>query len=209
MITIWCAKNSDGARLLVNKINELGHEARLLVGGHRPENAVWWGRGGGNKFNELRTLALAGIRVPMFDTHPRPGWLGRSRVHMQARDLRHGTGRDFYVEKLDIDKEFRFHIFNGKSIRRQFKEPRIDNPHPWIRSWESGWKLTPGGDATDDMRKTAVAAVKALNYDFGAVDIGRLRAGGFVVLEVNSRPGIEGSTVTQYAKALPGSKYDL
>lgn|SRR5574341_350004 len=201
MITIWCSKNSTSAKLLVNKIKELGYEAQLVIGGRCPDQAVHWGCSS-NKFEELRSLALAGLRTPMFDLSPRPGWLGRSFDHTQARDLRRGIGRDYWVEPLDIDKEYRFHIFDGKSIRRQFKEPRVPNPHPWIRNHKTGWKLSPGGDATDEMREAAVRAVTVLNRRFGAVDLGRLRSGGFVVLEVNSRPGIEGSTVTQYAKAI-------
>ena len=180
----------------------MGHEAQLLVGGVRPRDAIWWGRGGGNKYHELQRLEDAGIQVPPHSLIAYPGWLGRSFTHMGARDLRRGNGRDFYVQRLDIDMEFRFHIFNGESIRRQFKEPRTPNHHPWIRSWASGWKLSPGGLATNDMRKAAVKAVAALGYPWGAVDIGRLREGGFVVLEVNTRPGIEGGTVTQYAKAV-------
>ena len=203
MITIWCSHKSNGARLLVNKIKEMGHEAQLLIGGTRPRDAVWWGRGGGNKYHELQRLHNAGIPVPPHSLLPHAGWLSRSFTHMGARDLLRGTGRDFYVQRLDIDMEFRFHIFNGLSIRRQFKEPRLPEYHPWIRSWKSGWKLTPGGPATRDMRIAAVASVEAVGgYLFGAVDIGRLVGGGFVVLEVNTRPGIEGSTVIQYAKAV-------
>src|SRR6266498_2205157 len=108
MVTIWCSRKSNGARLLVNKINELGHEARLVVGVQRPTDALWWGQGGGNKFLELQAFERAGLPVPEHGrTMTAEGtWLMRSFNHMCANDLRRGTGRDFYVKKLDIDKEF-------------------------------------------------------------------------------------------------------
>ncbi len=202
MIIIWCAKRSTGALFLVAKIRELGQDAGLVIGGPRPADALWWGRGGGNKFLELTKLAEAGIPVPPHKLGPSVGWLRRNFHHMGAHDLLRGTGKDFYVERLDIDAEFRFHIFNGESIRRQHKVPRTGHPHEWIRSWDSGWKLMPGGEPPNGSREAAVRAVAALGYTLGAVDIGRLRGGGFVVLEVNTRPGIEGSTVIQYAKAV-------
>jgi len=82
---------------------------------------------------------------------------------------------------------------------------------------EPSWNLTPlrsvnshvvsstarHDSARPGLIRPAVRAVEAVGgYLFGAVDIGRLVGGGFVVLEVNTRPGIEGSTVIQYAKAV-------
>ena len=46
-------------------------------------------------------------------------------------------------------------------------------------------------------------SVNLLGLDFGAVDIGhRLQDNKFFVFEINTAPGIEGSTLDKYAKAI-------
>ena len=159
----------------------------------------------GNKFRELDILAGAGVPVPPYGRHPDRGWLARLETHYEANDLRQNlrTG-DFYVQRVDVDAEFRFHIFQGVSIRQQHKVPIRTNAHPWIRSFASGWDWVNGGDGTEAMRRAAVRAVAALGLDWGAVDVGRLRTGGFVVFEVNTAPGIDpgGSTADRYAAAI-------
>jgi D-alanine-D-alanine ligase-like ATP-grasp enzyme len=50
----------------------------------------------------------------------------------------------------------------------------------------------------------SVEAVAALGLDFGAVDIIEDKEGNFYVLEINTAPGLEGHTVTSYAKAFHG-----
>lgn len=168
----------------------------------------------GNKLDELRLLMEAGVPVPHFRTD-NPGrdhdrWVARRFDHFEANDVRANlkTG-DFYTRWIDIDKEFRFHIFNGLSIQQQYKKADgLGNkgehiePHAWIRSTASGWNWYNGGDGTPAMREAAKTAVAAVGYDFGAVDVGRIRTGGFVILEVNSGPGIDvgGTTVYKYAE---------
>jgi glutathione synthase/RimK-type ligase-like ATP-grasp enzyme len=44
--------------------------------------------------------------------------------------------------------------------------------------------------------------VKALGLTFGAVDLGLTPTGKFKILEVNRAPGIEGSTIEAYVKAI-------
>ena len=159
----------------------------------------------GNKFAELQIMERAGVPVPPHSRTPHAGWLARRDSHYEADDLRAAlrTG-DFYVQRVDVDKEFRFHIFNGVSIRQQHKVKVRADAHPWIRSFASGWDWINGGDGTDAMRRAAVRAVAALGYTFGACDVGRLRVGGFVVFEVNTGPGIDpgGSTADRYAAAI-------
>jgi glutathione synthase/RimK-type ligase-like ATP-grasp enzyme len=79
--------------------------------------------------------------------------------------------------------------------------PRYESPHPLIRSWDNGWKISYTG-VTQDVRDIAHSAVAALELDFGAVDIGRTRSGDVIVLEVNRAPGVEGSTLDAYVKAI-------
>lgn len=207
MITIWCPRKMTGAKLLVDKLIELGHTAERVIGGDPPEGAIRWGCGGGNKFKELATLAAAGVPVPAHSLTKQADWLARRFKHREANDLLAGLAHgDYYVEYVPTKWEHRIHVFNGRSIRVAMKIPRTDNPHPKFRSWQAGWRFGVNPEYTAKLppkaRDYAVQACKALGYDFGAVDIATTISGTAVVWEVNSGPGIEGSTVDCYARAV-------
>lgn len=133
-------------------------------------------------------------------------WVGRSRHHTGGDDLLNPPQKpDFWVERLSFIREVRVHHFNGRSIRAGEKVHREDfeNPHPWIRTFDAGWKISYDGfQTTKQMRLLAKKAVAALGYTFGAVDIGEQEDGKLIVLEVNKAPGLEGNTVTAYANAI-------
>lgn len=133
-------------------------------------------------------------------------WVGRVNDHTGGTDLLTPPPTpDYFVRKLDIVEEYRVHSFLGKSIRAGLKKVRdgFANPNPWIRSYDGGWSISYDGfKSTRELRELADKAVKALSLDFGAVDIGKLRDGSLVVLEVNRAPGLEGGTVEAYRTAI-------
>lgn len=145
-------------------------------------------------------------------------WIGRSNSHVGGNDLLAGTGSDYFARKENIVREYRVHSFLGRSIRAGQKQLREGwtaattaapfNPgrqiaHPWIRSWDGGWRIVYDGVSVRNAhRDLAQQALNALNLDFGAVDIGETADGRLIVLEVNRAPGIEGGTVTNYANAI-------
>lgn len=154
---------------------------------------------------ELTRLAAAKVPVPGHSLSMQPGWLARKFQHHEANDLLKGLTRgDYYVEYVPTVREFRVHIFDGKSVRAGMKQPRIPNPHPKFRSWRSGWHILYDAECqkylTKEAREVARRAVEALKYDFGAVDIGMRADGKVVVWEVNSAPGLEGNTIKTYAR---------
>jgi hypothetical protein len=169
-----------------------------------------------SKFEEISLLSDGDIPVPPFDTKNwGEGWIGRSLHHQEGSDFLPRGERPpvaFYTRKLDIIEEFRFHIFTlpegVKSIRAGKKLPRSSDHHKWVRSWDMGWKIAyglPNETFPKKGREVAKKAIKAVGYDFGAVDVGLLKGGKeVVVLEVNSRPGFEvgGQTVQKYAEAV-------
>lgn len=167
-----------------------------------------------NKLEELHKLQLAGVpTVPFVPGAALPAgageWLPRSAHHQEGRDLVHPPARpDFWVRKLNIYREFRLHVFKDRVIRTGKKVPDGDgNEHPWIRSNLLGWKIDYGSGWRREMqqkyRDAAKAAINALGYDFGAVDLAVLEGPvprEFVVLEVNSAPGMTiGHTAEAYA----------
>jgi hypothetical protein len=123
----------------------------------------------------------------------------------------------YFISKENFTSEYRIHSFDKRSIRAGVKVPRegftscLESEfrleaglvHPWIRSFEGGWRVNYDGfKSTPELRKLAHKAVTALGLTFGAVDIG-LRADGMMkVLEVDRAPRIEGGTVASYTRAI-------
>jgi hypothetical protein len=155
-----------------------------------------------NKRDQLLRLAVEGVICPEVYDGPGVGRIGRSFKHQCASDLLHNTGRDYYTQKLPFTHEVRIHIFQGLAIHSGLKVKRDDIAHEWIRSSASGWKLdySKAGSIKQSRRDLAKQAVAALDLDFGAVDIGIVQNGAAAVIEVNTAPGVEGSTIDAYVR---------
>lgn len=224
MIYLYSPRPSNGAKDVVAWINANGGKAkRLRRASVVPAGSVVvnWGAGNDfppnvkvlnrqvshNKYGELRKLAEAKVPVPEHSlAKPKPydGWLARTKNHTEAKDLLAGiTTGDYYTKYVETVREFRIHVYNGVSVRAAVKLPRTTNPHPRFRSWTAGWKLDYGASPEfmkQRYRDVAKAAVAALGYDFGAVDLGVKADGSCVVFEVNSAPGLEGNSIAAYGK---------
>lgn len=178
-----------------------------------------------DKREELGILSGEGVPCPLVYTGVTPkqlksagiNALGRMNNHMGGNDLLEPSENpDYYSVKLDIVEEYRIHSFAGRSIRagRKVLAPNLAivsenefevgvNAHPWIRSYDGGWRIDYSGfKSTPKMRTLASNAVKALGLTFGAVDIAQLRSGALYVLECNRAPGIEGNTIDSYVRAI-------
>lgn len=106
-----------------------------------------------------------------------------------------------FMEWVESEREYRCHIFQGRSIRISRKDYSED------KTWLA---VRPGDIDLRPVRRAAKQAVEALGLDFGAVDI--LARGDrnqeVFVLEVNTSPGLGGSmprvyfeTFTQWKEA--------
>lgn len=115
-----------------------------------------------------------------------------------------------YVEYVPKKAEYRFHVFNNKIIdvqqkkkKREFERDRDTR----IRNLNNGYvycrdNIVPPAGAD----KLAIAAVAALGYQYGAVDlIYNEKQNKCFVLEVNSRPGLMGTTLDKYVTAIGSS----
>ena len=73
-----------------------------------------------------------------------------------------------------------------------------------VRSYANGWVFCREGiELPQCVTDASLAAVKCLALDFGAVDVGYNRKEDrAAVFEVNTAPGIEGTTLEVYANAL-------
>lgn len=105
-----------------------------------------------------------------------------------------------------VSGEYRVHVFKGRVIDFAQKKRIRDqeNYNKYIRNYDNGW-IFAREDITlpPSASQLAIDAVHALSLDFGAVDI--VHSGysnNCFVLEVNTAPGLQGSTVNSYKEAI-------
>lgn len=176
-----------------------------------------------NKLSTFNILNDEGVSIPEYTTsvgEVNPDWRqvvcrsvlegsgGKGITLVNAND-RDAIGRvnncKLYVQYIKKTKEYRVHVFKGTVIDVQEKRKRSDAEINYqIRNHANGWvfcrsSVNPPTQVLDE----ALAAIEALNLDFGAVDIvwNRHHNKAFV-LEVNTAPGLEGTTVDSYANAI-------
>lgn len=111
-----------------------------------------------------------------------------------------------YVEYIPKTDEYRVHIVNGTIIDIQRKARRKDvaNPNWKVRNLAGGF-IYSRADLNVPVCVTDVAIrcmEKLGGLNFGAVDVVyNSKRNKAYVLEVNSAPGLEGTTVVNYAEA--------
>lgn len=134
----------------------------------------------------------------------------------------------FLVQRWNADFEVRVHIIDQTSVSFQIKTRKDEDGNAVfaqdpasatfeIRNEKNGWHLFPLNNQTaqslginkDPIRDLAKRVVRGCRLDFGCVDfLVRVPRGahgtdfGFKVLEVNTAPGLDGSTLEAYANGL-------
>lgn len=113
-----------------------------------------------------------------------------------------------YTKYFKRAAEYRVHVFNGhvidwqQKLRRRDYEGEVDNE---VRNHSNGWVYARDAATSPDQRvlDAAVAAVQALGLDFGAADVAWNQYHEQpAVFEVNTAPGLIGSTLTNYVNAI-------
>lgn len=179
-----------------------------------------------DKKASMEILAEAGVPQPCFTTDKATAcdWWNDNRVVVARKLLRASSGRGIvlcskadstevpqaplytaYEKKAD---EYRVHVFDGEVIDVQQKRRRLEVPDEQvnyqIRNHSNGWVFARDNvDPPKSVKEASIKAVGALGLDFGAVDIGynKHHEKAFV-FEVNTAPGLEGSTLDAYYTAL-------
>jgi glutathione synthase/RimK-type ligase-like ATP-grasp enzyme len=113
-----------------------------------------------------------------------------------------------YVQYVKKQHEYRVHIKGNKIFDIQQKRRKLDNENPnyQVRNHENGWVFCRDDlSYRDDLLDIAVASVGKFGLDFGAVDvIYNEHYDKHYVLEVNTAPGLEGTTLNKYLEQFNG-----
>ena len=113
-----------------------------------------------------------------------------------------------YVKYVPKKQEYRVHVFQGNVVDVQRKARRKDVPDDaidWkIRNHANGFIFARGedlGEVPQDVLDQSVLAMNLCGLDFGAVDvIYNDKEAKAYVLEVNTAPGLSGSTLDGYVE---------
>lgn len=178
----------------------------------------------GNKLASFQAFKVAGLSSPEFTTSKEQAaaWI-RDGATVVCRTILNGhSGRGIvladtvdrlvnaplYVKYKKKRKEFRVHVFQNQVIDVAEKRKRlngtVDQFNGHIRNLSNGWVFCRDGVVRPDgLDELAVNACRALGLDFGAVDIiWNERENKCYVLEVNTAPGLEGTTLFNYTNAI-------
>lgn|SRR5574343_99739 len=121
----------------------------------------------------------------------------------------------FYTKHWPHTYEVRIHIILPTTIHYQRKIKTFTgfnhlnirtNPQTRIRNYNNGWRFTSNQERLREIplekaENACLRALAALNLNFGAFDVLIKANGDPCILECNTAPGIEGTTVTVYAEA--------
>ena len=128
-----------------------------------------------------------------------------------ARSIEELVSAPLYTVQAPVCKELRLHFFDGQMIsyaqkkrmnseRREEEQIELSQD---VRNLENGWVFTREGIELDSgVRGICFAALSELQLDFGAVDVGVDHNGTPYIFEVNTAPGLEGSTLEAYRDAV-------
>ena len=178
-------------------------------------------------FDSLKTLKLDKLAVPFTtDKNVAEDWIRKGYSVVCRTKLRSHSGdgiviarasnelveASLYTRYIPKETEWRVHVFNGQviDIQRKARNKNIpDDKVNWnIRNHDNGFIYVRGDiknyslDIIAHLTTVSVGIVKALDLDFGAVDLIVDKKGWVYALEVNTAPGLEGTTMDNYVVAI-------
>jgi glutathione synthase/RimK-type ligase-like ATP-grasp enzyme len=179
-----------------------------------------------NKLKTFLTLTKAGVYTPPFTTNHAvaKAWVDAGEVVYGRKYLEASQGEGIVVITQDSGwemcplytkgvmktHEYRVHVVNGRVIDFSKKRRRSEQEsNPYIKNSNNGWVFCREGvELPNAIADAAIKSVAALSLHFGAVDVAyKERDDRAYVFEVNTAPGIEGTTLTKYTEALRGYVY--
>ncbi|MCW8888178.1 MAG: hypothetical protein OQK25_03845 [Gammaproteobacteria bacterium] len=179
-------------------------------------------RSASNKVTSLQMFQQADVPCPEFTTSVETAREWAQDGIVVCRTLtRANSGRGIVIAEKPEDvvpaplytkyfkrkDEYRVHVIKGEvvDIQRKMRKHEVpDEEVNWlVRNHSNGFIFGRGGVyAPDAVVDAALKAVQALDLDFGAADVGyNEHYNQAVVFEVNTAPGLEGTTLEKYVQA--------
>ncbi len=180
-----------------------------------------------DKLQCLDILDDAGVQIPRYTvTDPADLFEDTSKVFCRTL-TRANSGRGIviaespeelveaplYTANVGKRTEYRVHVFNNQIIdfsqKKKMNDERIEEDEiefSWaIRSHDNGWVFARDSvDLPEQVADIACRSTNALGLDFAAVDcyVDTEEVAG--VFEINTAPGLEGTTLERYVEAIHG-----
>jgi len=178
-----------------------------------------------NKLYSFRKFKEHGVTTPEWTTIPQEAlsWVTPKQSVVARYLLTSHSGRGIsiithenlhethpiaklYVQYKKKKHEYRVHVFQSKVIDVTQKKRRagFENRNNQIRNHQNGWVYCRENiTEPEGIQSLALAACSALGLESGAVDIiwNELENKCYV-LEVNTAPGVEGTTCKKYTNAI-------
>ncbi len=128
-----------------------------------------------------------------------------------ARHPRDIVEAPLYTKLVNKRHEFRLHVAGGQvidGVRKAFRQDVPESQRNYdVRNHAAGSVFIRSGRSLSSLQMDPVAqamavnACRALGLDFGAVDMMTDQEGNFYILEVNTAPGLEATTLARYTDA--------
>jgi glutathione synthase/RimK-type ligase-like ATP-grasp enzyme len=113
----------------------------------------------------------------------------------RAYQEQHGTRIANIADKnkVNLDKQTMDYVLENLGKREE-------RPDQIIKSNTRGWKFSQIKTVKTELKEAAINAVKAIGLDFGAVDCCIVENGNPYIIEVNTGPGLQGTSFDAYVK---------
>jgi glutathione synthase/RimK-type ligase-like ATP-grasp enzyme len=214
---------SNAARDLANTLSEkVGHKVWRVTPDRVRRRIPFVLHGGTDKLTQLRRFNEANVDTLVFtdDRGTALSWFpGATVVCRTVLRGSQGAGivlaetpdqvvqAPLYTQYFKKKKEFRVHVLHDRVIDVQEKRARsgYDGERDVrIRNLANGYVFCRDGVVEPTgLRELAIKATASLGYSLGAVDIAyNEHLGRLAVLEVNANPGMQGTTLENYATAI-------
>lgn len=178
-----------------------------------------------NKLTAFRKMEAAGIPIPKYTDSKEVArtYFTQNRSVVFCRKLLNASGgrgiviarspeelvdAPLYTKYFPKTEEFRVHVFKRQVIdvaqkRRHRERAQAEGRNTFVRNLENGWIYAREGvNAPQPLLDTCVRACEVIGLDFGAVDCAIAADGTYCIFEINTAPGLEGTTLTKYAEAI-------